>query len=226
MRYFAEFPVVELQETFYQPPSVELARKWRSQAPAQFRFSLKAWQLITHTPSSPTYRRLKEPIAASSEDSYGAFRPTGEVWGAWQRTLAIARALEAAAIVFQCPASFRETVENLANLRSFFARAERDGRLLAWEPRGRWHDEVIRETCEVLGLIHCVDPFQAEPVSGDAVYFRLHGRGGYHYQYSGEELEQLRQRVLRYRADGRGPIYVMFNNTYMKEDARRFQALI
>ena len=46
-RYFEHFPVVELQTTFYQPPSPELAEKWRSQAPPEFIFSLKAWQLIT-----------------------------------------------------------------------------------------------------------------------------------------------------------------------------------
>lgn len=38
------FPAVELQTTFYQPPSPELARKWREEAPPDFIFALKAWQ--------------------------------------------------------------------------------------------------------------------------------------------------------------------------------------
>lgn len=137
-RYFEDFPVVELQTTFYQPPSPELAEKWRSQAPPEFIFSLKAWQLITHAPSSPTYRRLKTPIPLSQRSAYGGFRPTAEVRTAWEHTLAIARALRAAVIVFQCPASFRQSAENRKNLATFFGSIEREGRLLAWEPRGDW----------------------------------------------------------------------------------------
>src|SRR3954469_21508206 len=41
------------------PPPPALASKWRALAPASFQFCLKAWQLITHTPASPTYRKLK-----------------------------------------------------------------------------------------------------------------------------------------------------------------------
>jgi uncharacterized protein YecE (DUF72 family) len=137
-RYFAEFPVVELQDTFYQPPSLELAQKWRREAPADFRFSLKAWQLITHPASSPTYRRLKEPMARDQLQACGFFRRTDEVAAAWQRTLAVARTLQAEAIVFKCPASFTETQENLANLEAFFRTAEREQHIFAWEPRGPW----------------------------------------------------------------------------------------
>lgn len=105
-KYFEDFPVVELQTTFYQPPSVALAEKWRAVAPADFVFALKAWQLITHPASSPTYRRLRRPVPPEQRDRYGFFRPTGEVWEAWLTTRAIARALRAAVIVFECPASF------------------------------------------------------------------------------------------------------------------------
>jgi uncharacterized protein YecE (DUF72 family) len=222
-RYFAQFPAIELQGTFYQPPALELARRWRGEATPGFRFSMKAWQLITHPASSLTYRRLKDPIGRPG--AYGFFRPTTEVAAAWQRTLAVARALEAETIVFQCPASFKENDENLANLEAFFRVAEREGRIFAWEPRGPWHAAVVRERCEKLGLVHCVDPFQAEPVAGHAVYLRLHGRGAYRYQYTDDDLIELRNKVLRYRDEGRRPIYVMFNNTYMKEHAARFLQL-
>lgn len=55
-KYFRDFPGVELQTTFYQPPSPELAKKCRLEAPPGFSFTLKAWQLITHPATSPTYR--------------------------------------------------------------------------------------------------------------------------------------------------------------------------
>jgi uncharacterized protein YecE (DUF72 family) len=224
--YYRHFPVVELQTTFYQPPSVELARKWRAEAPAGFVFTLKAWQLITHEASSPTYRRLKQPVPEAERKAYGAFRPTPQVRAAWETTLAIARGLEAPAIVFQCPASFLPTPANQANLERFVGSLEREGRLIVWEPRGDWAPRTVSEICRRLDLVHCVDPFQGgEPGGQGAVYLRLHGRGGYHYQYTGEELKWLDDLCRRFRLAGREPLYVLFNNTAMKEDALRFIGL-
>src|SRR6187200_3158013 len=57
--YVTDYRAFELQTTFYQPPEVAVAKRWKSQAPCEFRCCMKAWQLITHAPSSPTYRRLK-----------------------------------------------------------------------------------------------------------------------------------------------------------------------
>ena len=225
-KYFKDFPVVELQTTFYQPPSVALAEKWRGEAPADFVFTMKAWQLITHPASSPTYRRLKTPIDAAKADRYGHFRPTEDVWTAWQQTGAIARAVRAAVVVFQCPAGFTSTDENCANLERFFRRVDRGPWLAAWEPRGRWDPDLVRKLCQKLDLIHCLDPFAAEPAHGEAVYFRLHGRGGYRYRYTDDELAELSQICQRHRDAGRAPPYVMFNNVYMRDDARRFRKIM
>lgn len=221
-RYFQQFRTIELQNTFYEPPRVELAEKWRREAPEDFRFCLKAWQLITHAASSPTYRKLKTPLAERSRDAVGGFQPTEEVWRAWEVTAGIARVLRAAGIVFQCPASFRATEENLRNLETFFERLRTCEHLLAWEPRGNWPEDVIRDLCTRLGLIHCVDPFASEPVTGAVRYFRLHGLGGYRYRYSDADLDELRARVL---TDAREEAYVMFNNLWMKEDAATFREL-
>lgn len=225
-KYYGHFPIVELQDTFYQPPSTQLAEKWRQEAPPHFAFSLKAWQLITHPATSPTYRRLKVPVRAEERDSYGFFRPTEEVWEAWELTAAVARALRARVIVFQCPPSFTSTAENKANLEAFFRRLSRQGCLLAWEPRGPWRAEEVRELCQALDLVHCVDPFAAEPTHGSVAYFRLHGRGGYNYRYRDEELSQLGKMCWRQLELGRAEVYCLFNNVYMGEDARRFQRLV
>ncbi len=56
--YFSRFEVVEVQQTFYQPPRMETALRWRREAQADFEFVIKAWQLITHPSSSPTYRNV------------------------------------------------------------------------------------------------------------------------------------------------------------------------
>lgn len=221
-RYFQQFRTIELQSTFYQPPAVDLARKWRRDAPDGFRFCLKAWQLITHAGSSPTYRKLKTPLAERSRPAVGGFQPTEEVWHAWEVTRDIACALAAAAIVFQCPASFRPEAQNIRNLEAFFLRIGTCPYLLAWEPRGDWPGDLVRDLCTRLNLIHCVDPFAADPATSGARYFRLHGRGGYRYRYSDTELWELSAKALA----GGEEAYVMFNNIWMKDDALRMLVLI
>jgi len=221
-RYVRDFAVIELQTTFYQPPSLAVAKRWREQAPPEFRFCMKAWQLITHTPSSPTYRRLKQGISPEEHDLYGSFRPTEQVMLAWERTREIASLLDARVIVFQCPKSFLPTREAIRNLDTFFREIDRGNRTLAWEPRGeQWSGQLVRDLCERNGLIHCVDPFQSDPMYGDAIYWRLHGRAGYHYRYTDEDLAELRLK-LKTHSQLRGPNYILFNNIYARQDAIRF----
>jgi len=216
-KYVEEFPVVEVQQTFYQPPRLETLEQWREQAPAGFEFTLKAWQLITHLPSSPTYRRLKDPRLISSPAIYGFFRPTDEVFAAWEQTRQCAQALQATIVVFQCPASFRPTDENIANMERFFRHIERDRLTLCWEPRGPWENKIVASICEQLNLVHCVDPFVNEPIPGALLYFRLHGIGGYRYRFSDQDFEHLSQFLF-----SKKPTYVLFNNVAMLEDARAF----
>jgi len=217
--YYAHFPVVEVQQTFYQPPKVETAQKWRAEAPPGFEFTLKTWQLITHPPSSPTYRRLK--IEIDKRDRYGFFRPTDEVLAAWERTREIAGALEAQIVLFQCPASFTPTKEHIANMRAFFRAIERDGLHFIWEPRGEWEEEEIKGLCQELDLIHGVDPFQRPPVYGEIAYFRLHGISGYRYRYTAEDLNRLLQWCQEYEK-----VYCLFNNITMFEDALRMKEMV
>ena len=220
--YFSSFACIEIQSTFYDPPRVEIARKWRDAAPPGFQFCIKAWQLITHTASSPTYRRLRTPIPAGDRDAVGSFRLTDQVRAAWQRTLAVAQAVDARIVLFQCPKSFQPTNENLVNFSAFFRRLDRHGFRLAWEPRGEsWNGDIIRELCMEYDLLHCVDPFEADAVHGDLMYWRLHGRGSYSYRYTDEDLLLLK-RMLR-KADRPG--YLMFNNFSSKADALRFREL-
>jgi uncharacterized protein YecE (DUF72 family) len=225
-KYFQDFSSVELQTTFYEPPAAALALKWRTEAPVAFTFTMKAWQLITHPASSPTYKRMKHPIHPGHALRFGGFQPTEEVRQAWLQTLEIAQAVKAAVIVFQCPASFAPTEPNIANLRSFFEKIERGDWIAAWEPRGDWPQEVVKGLCQDLGLVHCVDPFAGEPAWGKAVYFRLHGKGGNaNYKYSGAELKWLRDICQRRLDAGHSPVYAMFNNLHMRDDALAFRKL-
>jgi uncharacterized protein YecE (DUF72 family) len=219
--YFQRFSVVEIQQTFYNLPRLTTAERWRQEAREGFEFTAKAWQLITHEPSSPTYRRLKAPIDESRKPCYGSFKPTEEVVEAWEKTLQFIRKLGTNKVVFQCPASFRPTVENKRNIRKFFSSINRTAITCIWEPRGEWKGEEIHEICEEHSLIHCVDPFVSRPQTGSIRYFRLHGISGYKYRYTGSDFKSLREKL-----DSRFSTYIMFNNIPMLEDAARLKKLL
>jgi len=220
-QYYTIFKVVEVQQTFYEPPLPETLEKWRDEAPDGFEFTIKAWQLITHTPSSPTYRKLKRTsIDTGKAELYGNFRLTAEVLHAWEVTREAANILKAKVIVFQSPAAFQPTDENKDNLRRFFDRIRDPNFIYVWEPRGKWRPNEIRKLCEELGVVDCVDPFKRQKTVGEITYYRLHGKGGYRYQYTDEELTTLKTWLKK------GVNYVMFNNVYMREDAQRFMKML
>jgi uncharacterized protein YecE (DUF72 family) len=218
-KYFGQFKLVEIQRTFYKPPLAATIQEWREQAPEGFEFSLKAWQEITRSPSSPTYHKAGLHIPPDKEDNYGFFKPSQEVFEAWEKTRDMARILKAKVIVFQCPAKFTPNKGNIENMRYFFTNIDRGDFIFAWEPRGEWSDDVIATLCQDFGLIHCVDPFERKAICGKPKYFRLHGGRGYRHQYSDDELLRLRE-----LSDGKA--YVLFNNITMYEDSLRFKQLI
>ncbi|MDT5156239.1 MAG: hypothetical protein QOH51_596 [Acidobacteriota bacterium] len=219
--YYELLPAVEVQHTFYQPPQVSTLKRWREEAPEGFEFTLKAWQLITHQASSPTYRRLKRQLTAEEKEEAGSFRPTEVVAEAWELTRECAAALGARALLFQCPASFRPVRQNVEHMRRFFRGAERGGLTFCWEPRGGWPGELVKELCEELGLWHAVDPFSERTTTPGLCYFRLHGRKGWRYKYEEGELEELYSMMPRDAVS-----YVFFNNIEMREDAARFKEIV
>ncbi|MCU1590918.1 MAG: hypothetical protein JWP11_2174 [Frankiales bacterium] len=220
-RYVQIFPLVEVQHTFYEPPADPLLAKWRADVPADFEFTIKAWQLVTHESGSPTYRRLKQPLPESSRGQVGGFRTTAPVLAGWDRTLECARVLRATAVLLQCPKSFRPTAANVDRMRAFLTTVERPEARLLWEPRGDWPASLLTELCRDLDLAHVVDPMQSETVTPDQTYYRLHGTTGMRHVHSDEELRSLRDRVA-----GRPRPYVLFNNLPRVADAQRFLALL
>lgn len=212
---------VEIQHTFYQPPQIKTLEKWRSEMPANFEFTLKAWQLITHESSSPTYRRLKKKLTEAEAEEAGFFKPSDSVRFGWETTRACAEALSAKTILFQCPAKFRQTDENIKNLYSFFENIGRDHLNCCWEPRGEWSNMVVKKICDDLHLWHAVDPMVKKTVTPDKCYFRLHGIGGWRYKYEDGELEELASLLPDDKLS-----YVFFNNNEMTDDALRFKKIL
>ncbi|NWF94398.1 MAG: DUF72 domain-containing protein [Syntrophaceae bacterium] len=219
--YYQTFRVVEVQQTFYKLPRISTARAWREEAPPDFEFTMKAWQLITHEPSSPTYRRLGTEIPEKKRKDYGFFKGTEEVEAAWARTAEFATALSAKKILFQSPASFYPSEEHIRNLKQFFKRIGNLPFTYIWEPRGQWERPEVEKICTSLGIIPCLDPFGGTSVRGDLLYARLHGRTGYRYRYSEEEMKELIRTGEKYPN-----AYLMFNHVHMYEDGRRLKELL
>lgn len=227
-----EFDLLEVQKTFYKLPRVQTCEKWRNRAKGDFVFTLKAWQALTHTLRSPTWRGNDEQLSEKQREDFGYLRPNKHVVKAWEDTLERARALSAPVVVIQCPGSFEPTEENERNMRELLGGIPRNGVKLAWEPRGDWLNEPERVAglCEDLHLIHTVDLLRERPFYvGSAAYVRMHGlneeRYDYNYDYSREELGELADR-LRKLGKNCETVYCLFNNFEKFKNVRTLESMI
>jgi uncharacterized protein YecE (DUF72 family) len=219
-KYFQTFGFVEIDSSFYQLPRLETAARWRAAAPKDFQFAMKAWQVITHPAASPTYKRTRIDPRDREHCGHFGFNPT--IRWAWDETFAVAKALGVILVLFQCPASFRPTSGNVANLKTFFERAKRGKFFMGWEPRGEWDAELVARLCQELDLIHVADPFKSPPARrGKIQYFRLHGIAGAQHRYTTHELQRLKEFCA-----GKTPACCAFNNLTMAADAQRFMKLL
>lgn len=224
-RYMKEFSVVELQSTFYKIPRLSTVKKWRETSPQTFIFTVKAFQGITHSMKSPTWKRsnIRPTI------NHGDFKPTEEVYESWNITKQICETLSAPITIIQAPSSFKDTTENLKNVETFFTTIDRGKLMIGIEPRG-WQRENIIKICKRFDLIHVTDPFQLLPLynlENRTAYLRLHGsppgKRLYAYKYTDEDLRKLKKIVDNFKTE---ETYVLFNNVNMYEDSKRFIKLI
>jgi uncharacterized protein YecE (DUF72 family) len=208
------FDTVEINSTFYRLPRVSTAQKWRKEVDEVnpgFEFTVKAFQGITH---------LHKFRKTESVNSYEVIKD-------------ICLALNAKLVLFQTPASFGPSKENVDAMLKFFEKIDRHGVIAVWEPRGKWYNEesLIKRVCSECDLIHCVDPFRNEPLAfGDSgiAYFRLHGFGKpsmYRYDFSYGELQQLHDKVVSLRSALRD-VYVYFNNDACYDNGRVFAKML
>jgi uncharacterized protein YecE (DUF72 family) len=218
--YYQAFQVVEVQQTFYQLRLVATGKRWRKEAPPGFEFTVKAWQPITHEPSSPTYRGLRMKIPEEKKKDYGFFKGTLEIEEAWSKTADFARALEAKKILFQSPASFLPSSDHIQDMKHFFGKIKALPFVYIWEPRGQWKRDEVERVCRELEIIPCLDPFGGDSIRGDLLYLRLHGKTDYRYTYSEAEMKELIRLGEHYLE-----AYMVFNNINMYEDARRLKVL-
>ncbi len=221
--YTRKLDVVEVQQTFYDPPRASTFERWRRVAPPDFVFTVKCFQLVTHERRSPTYRRLRRTLPEHVET--GHFRDNEVTRRAWKETLESARILRAPIVLVQTPARFEPTIEHLARLRAFATWESEPDIKIAFEPRGpAWTENVTDRLCRELGWLRAGDPFACTPPDPGlqpVAYFRLHGRTGYRYKFSETDFQQIHR-----WAHGYAEAWVLFNNQNMWADALKFRALV
>lgn len=126
--YAAQFPLTEIDSTYYAPPSQQQARLWAQRTPDGFRFDVKAYSLLTGHPTRPQslWSDLREQLpqdVLEKRNLYPNHLGPALLDEAWDRFAGALRPLHDArrlgAILFQYPTWFvprkdnRQEVERL-----------------------------------------------------------------------------------------------------------------
>jgi uncharacterized protein YecE (DUF72 family) len=208
--YSRYFNAVEINSTFYRPCAPKTAESWTKRTPADFEFTVKAWQQFTH--------KKGEWTPSEAEQFKEGIQPLVE-------------AEKLGCLLFQFPASFRHTPETMDQLKSLLQHFADYPKAI--ELRHRSWGEVLPE----LESLDVAPAFIDEPKFKDSIrqdldaaagrflYLRLHGRKfekwwrhghrneRYDYLYTREELEPYAIRVksvLENKDIQRA--YIFFNN--------------
>ncbi len=168
LRFYAQsFPLVEVDSTFYAPPSEDNAIRWARRTPQGFLFNIKAYGLLTHhavmVRSLPLeIRRTLDGDSANKKRIYMHELPTAArqiIWDMHVHALQpLAHANKLGAVLLQFPYWFYFSRKHMDYLR------EASDRLpwrLAIEFRGgQWMNEENRATTlsllEELGLTYVI----------------------------------------------------------------------
>ncbi len=119
--YAAQFPLTEIDSTYYAPPAEQQARLWAERTPEGFRFDVKAYSLLTGHPTRPKslWKDLREELpdeVLEKRNLYANHLPAELLDEAWRRFADALRPLHEAgrlgAILFQYPAWFTPRKEN------------------------------------------------------------------------------------------------------------------
>ena len=123
--YASQFPLTEIDSTYYAPPAERQAALWAERTPDGFRFDVKAYSLLTGHPTRPRslWPDLREGLApetAEKPNIYAHHLSPEALSEAWRRFGAALRPLHEAGrlgcVLFQYPPWFVPRRENRAEI--------------------------------------------------------------------------------------------------------------
>ena len=189
--YAEHFDTVEINNSFYRLPKPETFDGWAAQAPAGFRYAVKANRFLTQ---AKKLKDCEEPMARMMP----AFRHLGETLGP---------------VLYQLPPRFKV---NLERLEAFLQLVPKDV-VNVFEFREKsWYDDRVFALLERYGASFCAHdmpgPDSPDLAVGPAAYVRFHGgEGKYWGRYSDEALLRWTDWMMAEARRGR-EVWAYFNN--------------
>jgi uncharacterized protein YecE (DUF72 family) len=189
--YGTQFNTVELNGTFYRFPKVKNLKKFYSETPDDFKFSVKANKIITHTLRMKNAKnKAKEFIEIVQE-------------GLKEKL---------ACILFQLPPSFRYNDENLGFVLNTVPAGS--GSVVEFRDAS-WWTRVVHHEFMKHGITFCNTDYPNLPdklfSTTELFYMRFHGHPVlYKSEYSLDELKRFTNRI----PGECKKLFIYFNNTW------------
>ena len=217
--YARYFNLVEINNTFYRPPSPSTTRTWVEKTPKDFLFAVKIYQKFTHPKMFEEATGDKPKLGASD---YKRFEEGIEP---------LAKADKLGPLLAQFPTSFKRDDKSMEHLEALLERFSAYQLVVELRHRSWTEDDSVAKLFEAheAGWVRIDEPhFKTSirhiPNVGPVGYFRFHGRNfkdwwkgdrdaRYNYLYSPQEQAELAQQVTDVASAARNT-HVAYNNHY------------
>jgi uncharacterized protein YecE (DUF72 family) len=237
--YASQFPLVEVDATYYAPPAEATVNLWTQRTPPEFTFNVKAYSLLTGHPTRPgsLFKDLRPNL--DKRTIYPKDLPAQAYEEVWTRLLSALDPLVAAGklgvLLFQFPPWFTIRRSNKEYLKEIAARCRPLPVAVEFRHESWLREDNQAETFELLreqGLSYvCVDMPQGHrssvpPVlttTAEPAIVRFHGHSQqwdsrdiyqrFGYLYSERELTEWAPR-LRDLAGQANTTHALLNNCY------------
>jgi uncharacterized protein YecE (DUF72 family) len=249
--YAKQFPLVEVDSTYYGPPAEQTTKLWAERTPAGFTFNIKAFSLLTGHPTrvSAIYKDLRPET--DKKNVYPADLPPQAYEEIWTRFLSALDPLvetgKLGALLFQFPPWFGIRKSNKEYMLEVAARCKPlrpvfELRNASWF-EGANRNETLDFLREHKLPFVCVDMPQGykssiPPVvaaTADLAVVRFHGHSDkwtsndihekFGYNYSREELGEWVPKLKQLAAET-AQTHVLMNNCYSDYAQRNATTLI
>jgi uncharacterized protein YecE (DUF72 family) len=205
--YATRFPTVELNNSFYRLPTIDMFQRWRDATPSPFQFAVKASRYITHV------KRLRSV--------------TAELALFMERAVQLGPKL--GPVLFQLPPHQQADIPRLGDFLALLSGGQR------WTLEFRhpsWHSREVYQLLSEHAVALCIpvggglrpDRVTTAPFT----YVRMHRGAEPKGGFTAEELQSWAAQIRGLSSAGKD-VYVYFNNDwegYAVRDAAALEALL